>query len=384
MREQVGHHEPAVAVSDDADPVGIGDAHVDGLGHGRLGVGHQLRHERVVGCLRIADHRHGGLIEHGVATQQEEQVRWTVNPHEPLRRASNLAGGRDARVFEWIGVEHGRNPRALDVARRQHQLEAERHTVRPLVAHEALLDLAQLGRWILEAGDRLACQGPLGLSLCRLDRPAERGQIVIRNVCGRFGADHEMVLVAGERHEVLVMIRIAAEEALRFTRAQASEVEEGPVALVGGATAAEVDRITRLAHHPLAVGQRSVHRRARVPVPVVFVDVEPQSRGPLVHIEEPDVDPAAHPLALREHQHAAFLAPRVRPPDPVLGPEDLRGFGRERSIEAHQSVTVRDLGEGVPSVERFDPVELVGGGVAPGYGAGAQGHSLNRYRVGHR
>ena len=35
-------------------------------------------------------------------------------------------------------------------------MEAERHSVCALVANQSLLDLAQLGRWVLETGDGLA------------------------------------------------------------------------------------------------------------------------------------------------------------------------------------------------------------------------------------
>ena len=74
VRQEVGHHETAVAVADDADALGIGDADLDGLGDGGLGVGDELGHEGVVGGLGVADHRHGGPVEHRVALQEEEEV----------------------------------------------------------------------------------------------------------------------------------------------------------------------------------------------------------------------------------------------------------------------------------------------------------------------
>ena len=59
-----------------------------------------------------------------------------------------------------------------------------------------------------------------------IDRSAQRGQVVVGHVRRGLGAHHEAAIVAGERHEVLVAIRLAAEQALGLARLQVDEAGE--------------------------------------------------------------------------------------------------------------------------------------------------------------
>ncbi len=208
------HHEPAVTVADYSDSLGVGHADFHRLGHRRFRVGHELRHEGVVGGLGISDHRHRGAVEHGVALEQEEEVGRAVEAAEAPGRTADLTCGGWVRVLERIGIDHRRQPRALLVAGGKHQLEAERHAVLTLVANEAFLDLAQLGRRVLEAGDGLPGDGPGGLAFGGFDLLAQGGQVIVGHVDRGLRAHHESVLATGECHEVLVAFGIAAEEAL--------------------------------------------------------------------------------------------------------------------------------------------------------------------------
>ena len=252
------------------------------------------------------------------------------------------------------------------------------------VAHDALLNLAQSGRRVLEARDRLPSQGPGGFSLGRLDRLAKGGQIVVGHVSGGLGAQHEAVLVAGEGHEVFVAIRIGAEQALGLAGFQVAQVQERPIALVGGAASAEVDRVSLLAQHPATVRKRAEQRIARISVAIVLVEIEPRARRALVHVQEPDVAPAPYPFALGEHERAALGAPGVCRLNAVLGSEHLLGLCREGRVQTHEPVAVRHLGHGIPAVERLDPEERVGSGGTPRDRARAQRHTVDRDLVGHR
>ncbi len=84
---------------------------------------------------------------------------------------------------------------------------------------------------------------------------AQLGQVVVGHVGGGLGTHHETVLISRESREDLVTRRIAAEQALGLAGFHVAQVQEGPVALVGGAAAPEVDRISVLVQHPAAIGQ---------------------------------------------------------------------------------------------------------------------------------
>ena len=165
------------------------------------------------------------------------------------------------------------------------QMEAKGYAVLALVAHDAFPDLPQLGCGILEARDRYTRHDPGCLTLGGLDLLAKGGQIVVGYVDGGLGAQHEAILATGERHEVLEAVRIAAEQALGLAGFHVSQIQERPVAVLGGSAAAEVDRVALLAQDPPAVLQRPVQRIARGIVAVVLVQIEPALRFAGVDVE---------------------------------------------------------------------------------------------------
>ena len=66
------------------------------------------------------------------------------------------------------------------------QLETERYAVRTLVAHEALFNFTQLGRWVLKERDWSMRQDSGGLALGRFYLFANCGHIVVGHINGRF------------------------------------------------------------------------------------------------------------------------------------------------------------------------------------------------------
>ena len=109
MRHEIGGHERAVAVPADAHAVPIRYAHFHRFIDGRLRVHHDLVEVGVVHRLGIvADDRHGRVVEHRVAMQQEEQLRRSGDGGEALHRSGDLAGRRGVVVFERIRPHHGR------------------------------------------------------------------------------------------------------------------------------------------------------------------------------------------------------------------------------------------------------------------------------------
>ncbi len=82
-------------------------------------------------------------------------------------------------------------------------------------------------------------------------------------------------------------------------------------------------------------------------------------------------------------ERAALGGPPVLPVgDAVLGLEDLLGLSGERRLQTHESVSVLGLGDGVASVECFDPIELVRCGGAPRGLARSEGYAVDGHLVG--
>ena len=66
---------------------------------------------------------------------------------------------------------------------------------------------------------------------------ANGGQVVVRDINQGLRAQDEAVLAAGEGHEVLVALRVAAPHTLSVAGGHAPQVEERPVAFGGGPVA---------------------------------------------------------------------------------------------------------------------------------------------------
>lgn len=94
MREEIGGHEGAVAVAADGDAIAVGDAAAHEFVDGGLGAGDELRDVGVVGLgLAFADDRHGRIVEHGVAGEEERQRPERAHPDEAVGRVLDLARG---------------------------------------------------------------------------------------------------------------------------------------------------------------------------------------------------------------------------------------------------------------------------------------------------
>jgi hypothetical protein len=107
-----------------------------------------------------------------------------------------------------------------------------------------------------------------------------------------------------------------------------AQVQEGAVALVGGAAAAEVHRVALLVHHHVAAGQGPEEGEARVAVAVAHVAVVPDRDGAVLDVEEPDVSQRR----MRSCWASMSMPPSAPQPvahHAVLGPEDLLGVAGE-------------------------------------------------------
>ncbi len=71
MRQQVRGHKCAVTVSENSYAIAVHNAHFGSLVHGRLRVHHQLLNVSVVDGFRVADNRHSGIVDQGIAMQHE-------------------------------------------------------------------------------------------------------------------------------------------------------------------------------------------------------------------------------------------------------------------------------------------------------------------------
>ena len=121
MRQQVGGHEPAVAVAADADVIAIGDAHLDDLLDGGLRARDQLLDVGVVRRLAGPDDRHRRVVEDRVAREQQEHVRAAANRGELVRRPGHLARRVGIAELARVGPHDHGHLRPLLVTRRQVQ-----------------------------------------------------------------------------------------------------------------------------------------------------------------------------------------------------------------------------------------------------------------------
>jgi hypothetical protein len=77
--QQVGGHERAIAMSEDADAIAVGNAHLDRLVHSRPGVHHELFEAGIVDGVGTADHGHESAPVPSSVTNRNH-VRFYANP----------------------------------------------------------------------------------------------------------------------------------------------------------------------------------------------------------------------------------------------------------------------------------------------------------------
>src|SRR5207302_9747122 len=72
VRQKIGSHKSAVAVAAHAYSFRIGRAHLHGFVDCSLRAGDNLLHISIVHGFRVADDRHGGVIEDGVTLRYQK------------------------------------------------------------------------------------------------------------------------------------------------------------------------------------------------------------------------------------------------------------------------------------------------------------------------
>ena len=123
MGQQVHRHESAVTVAADADAIRIRYSHLSRFINRRFCAHHDLFDVGVVDCLRRTDHGHRCVVEHGIAFEQEEEMRWANYRSRSLRGTGNLSGGARIIKLDRVGPNDSRQSGALFVIRRQVERE---------------------------------------------------------------------------------------------------------------------------------------------------------------------------------------------------------------------------------------------------------------------
>ncbi len=217
MGQQIRRHESAVTVAADAHAVRVRDAHLRGLVNRRLRAHDNLLDVGIVHRLGVADDGHRRVVEHGVAREQEEEMRRASDGREALRRACHLPCGRGVCVFERVGPDDRRQPRALLVAGRQVEREGALHAVRALVSDELFLDAVKLRRRVRELSERAH-----GARAARAVRAfAEVAYVIVERLDGTLAARDNLVrVVRQESDKGFVALAVAAEESFALQRCQ--------------------------------------------------------------------------------------------------------------------------------------------------------------------
>ena len=137
--QQIGGHESAVAVAENADAIAVGNPHLNSLVDRRLRVHLQLLHVGIVHGLGVADDRHRGIVEQRIPLQHEQLV--IIQLGKRLRFVTrDLPSGIGIAEFIWICPDHRGQLRARLVIGGQVERERKRHAVRALVSNQLLLD----------------------------------------------------------------------------------------------------------------------------------------------------------------------------------------------------------------------------------------------------
>ena len=72
MGEQVGGHKRAITVAPYSHPATVGNAHFYGFINSSFGAGDNLVNISIVHGVRVANYRHGGVIQNGVSLGEQE------------------------------------------------------------------------------------------------------------------------------------------------------------------------------------------------------------------------------------------------------------------------------------------------------------------------
>ena len=149
MRQQVGRHEPAVAVTAHDDAAGVGDAEADRAVDRGLRAGHQLLDVGVIRRLARSDDRHERVVDDRVALRQEQQVRGAADRRVAIGGTGDLAGVCRIRELARIRPEQRRQgPLSRRPAWRRDDRRRQLDAVVAPVGDELFLNALELRRRI--------------------------------------------------------------------------------------------------------------------------------------------------------------------------------------------------------------------------------------------
>src|SRR5215469_3593659 len=258
MRQQVRGHKGTVAVSANADAIAIGNPHLDSFVDGSFRARDNLLDVGVVHRLRIADHRHGGVIENGIALCQQPQLTHAVNYGEAIWRAAYLAGGESIVELQRISPHNGRQWRALLVSGWEIKFERKLHAIIALIGDQLL-------------GDAMEGRRRIGESRELYSLVVTRGtHKIIWRVLRRFVASQETRSFSTKhRNGLLINFLRAAEDALCLQGGGVKAIKKWPIALIARADTSQVNRVAVLQDHAMSVRQLPHDRRAGIVVAIL-------------------------------------------------------------------------------------------------------------------
>ena len=374
VREEICGHERAVAVAADSDARAIGDAAPHEFVDGSLGAGDELFNIGVVGLdLALADDGHRGIVEHGVAREQEGQ--WAVRTHtdEAIGRVLQLTGGVGA--FELLRIspeQRGQRTIGNFVAGWQIKCAGKRDAVSALVLNQLLANAGESGIRVRKIRDR--CEGVA----------REIAQEIIGRSGDRFARGEDAVeRVVGEGDEALVVGRGRAPEAAGGLGCEGERVEKRPVSLRRSAGAIKIHLGTVSAQQEAEAAEAIAHEDGHSGIFVAIFGrafEEQSGRGAgCARRGEPRADRAGLPPVFVD-EGVLIIAPRDGAGHTEREAMVERGFCGERCGEREPCVAQVGDFTSVATVEGFEPAQGRGRIGAPRdrAWAGADGTRRNR------
>mmetsp|Transcript_38188 Transcript_38188/g.96676 ORF Transcript_38188/g.96676 Transcript_38188/m.96676 type:complete len:523 (-) Transcript_38188:1676-3244(-) len=242
VRHQVGGHERAVRVAAHGHALGVHDAAPHALVHARLRAGRELLQEGVVGLLLPLRHDgQRGAVQHRVAARHPQRGRRRPDGRELVGRPPHLARGVLGLELARVRPEHA-GQRAVArrvVAGGRVQRGGEHDAVVARVAQHLALHVAQRGVGVRVVGDLALRQA--------LAAVRQRDDVRLRRVLGALAREQQLqplqrhrlgvVQVIHDGARLLVEGRGGLPQAGCGAAAQVQQVQEGAVALGGGACA---------------------------------------------------------------------------------------------------------------------------------------------------
>src|SRR5215472_15317915 len=365
VRDQVHSHQSTVAVSGDTNTVWISDSEAHGFVDCGLSIGNELVEVGIVSFLWITDDGEGSAIDNRVTSEKQKPVLSQLR--KGLLRSGHLTSGRGIGIVERISVKNCRHARAFLIAGRRVEREGEVKSVGALVLDETLLDGAYGRRGIGNVRDRRAGRGEHCFSVGWIDLVFEGALECVGWIGGRLMPRQKRLRIGSGKGEELFIARLLGpEKTFGLLAREIEAIEEGAVAVRGGALSAHIDRITFLADYPGTVRELAVHRRAGVFVQLVGGEIpkEAWSLLRIVDIDSEGFPPVAVLVVLGEQSELGLLTPVVSG-EALLGTADFDWRRIEGRPGNHDFVAIGNIDVPVAAVEGFGPNEGGGIGGAP-------------------